>query len=273
MADLVDRFISLGRDQLGTSESPPNSNRVKYSNWYGMAGPWCAMFVSWLIHRVGLDDVVPKFAYTPSFAEWFKDKGWGFIDDSKARRGDIVFFNFPDSLDRIQHIGVIIDNEDGRLGVLEGNTSGTAAGSQDDGGTVAIKSRGYSEAVYYGRIAGLQGRVEKPEKRFKYPDVRADLRQGDSGADVKTLQLDLNRFSVWLEENRDKATDFGPFKLDVDGDFGKETRKALMTFQHWYNERGKAARLDVDGIAGKATLRALDDVRDRQRQKGADSKE
>jgi hypothetical protein len=271
MPDLLKKFISLGRDQVGTSESPPDSNQVKYSDWYGLVGPWCAMFVSWLIHQVGREDI-PRFAYTPSFAEWFRAKGWGFIDDSKADRGDIVFFNFPDTLNRIQHIGVVMDNENGRLTVLEGNTSGTTAGSQDDGGTVAIKSRGYYEAVYYGRIEGMHKPIEKPEKRFKYPEIRADLRQGDRGADVKTLQIDLNRFSGWLERNRDEKTGFGPFELDVDGEFGAKTRKALMTFQNWFNEKGKKAKLDVDGVAGQVTISALDDVRARQRERAEANK-
>jgi CHAP domain/Putative peptidoglycan binding domain len=268
MAELLDKFISEGRDQLGTSESPPNSNQVKYSKWYGLTGPWCAMFVSWVIDKVGLGDAVPKFAFTPSFAEWFKDHDQGFIKDAKARPGDIVFFNFPDSLDRIQHVGIVLSNANGRMSSLEGNTSGTMAGSQDDGGTVAIKTRGPNEAVYYGRIPELQGKVEEPEKRFKFPKIRADLRRGDTGADVKTLQIDLNRFSKWLDKHRDKATDFGAFELDVDGEFGKQTRKAVMTFQSWFNERGgERFALDVDGVAGKGTLNALDDIRDKQRDK------
>src|SRR4030095_2697910 len=34
--------------QLGTKESPAESNNVKYGSWYGQNyQPWCAMFVTW----------------------------------------------------------------------------------------------------------------------------------------------------------------------------------------------------------------------------------
>src|SRR5262245_6931546 len=39
--------LQLALSELGVSESPPDSNQVKYTSWYGTVGPWCAMFVSW----------------------------------------------------------------------------------------------------------------------------------------------------------------------------------------------------------------------------------
>ena len=34
--------------ELGTKEHPAWSNRCKYTEWYGMTGPWCAMFCTWV---------------------------------------------------------------------------------------------------------------------------------------------------------------------------------------------------------------------------------
>jgi hypothetical protein len=36
--------LDAGRAFIGLSEEPPGSNKIIFSNWYGMTGPWCAMF-------------------------------------------------------------------------------------------------------------------------------------------------------------------------------------------------------------------------------------
>lgn len=46
-------LIEIAASQIGTKESPANSNNVKYNTWYygkavsGSAYPWCAVFVCW----------------------------------------------------------------------------------------------------------------------------------------------------------------------------------------------------------------------------------
>lgn len=62
------------------------------------------------------------------------------------------------------------------------------------------------------------------------------LRQGDMGADVETLQRQLLRHG------------FTPG--DVDGQFGGQTRRALVEFQ-------RAKGLNADGVAGPSTWQAL----------------
>lgn len=50
-----DRFLALAEAQVGTKESPANSNKVKYNTWFygsavsGSAYPWCAVFVCWVL--------------------------------------------------------------------------------------------------------------------------------------------------------------------------------------------------------------------------------
>ena len=62
------------------------------------------------------------------------------------------------------------------------------------------------------------------------------LKNGDSGADVKTLQKRLK--------------ELGYFKHTVDGKFGRDTEKALKEFQTNHG-------LEADGVAGKATYQVL----------------
>ena len=53
-AAVLDRAAQPMPTELGTLESPPNSNRTKYGAWYGFDGfPWCAMFVSWVYDKAG----------------------------------------------------------------------------------------------------------------------------------------------------------------------------------------------------------------------------
>ena len=68
----IEKVIAVARAEIGTAESPAYSNKVKYSDWWGYAGPWCGMYVSWCFDRAG--HPLPKmqdtkrsgFAYCPS---------------------------------------------------------------------------------------------------------------------------------------------------------------------------------------------------------------
>jgi len=47
------KLVEIAKSQVGITESPANSNCVKYNDWYwgkgtrGDAYPWCCAFVSW----------------------------------------------------------------------------------------------------------------------------------------------------------------------------------------------------------------------------------
>lgn len=249
------KTIDHARSFVGYAETPPGSNRTRFGREYGMDGvPWCAMFV-W---SVLTDMHVPiiKSAYTPTMAQWFKDEGRGFTDDSRIEPGDILFFDFPDSLQRIQHVGFSLGKMvGGRVGTIEGNTSSGSAGSQDNGGGVYSRSRGAAEIVYIGRPAYAE---HQKLPRFDLPRSRTWLGRGDEGADVITWQRDLNRWMAHLRQNRkDLGFDFG--KIGDDGEFGAETVRATITFQSQYDG------LDVDGRVGRATERKMEEVRARQK--------
>lgn len=135
------RVLDVARRELGTVESPPGSNRTKYGAAYGMNGvAWCAIFVWWCFREAGLSSLIPKTAYTPTFADWFRARGtWG----TAPRPGAVVFFDFPnDGVDRISHVGIVeAVNRDGTITTLEGNTSRGTSGSQRDGGGVWRRTR------------------------------------------------------------------------------------------------------------------------------------
>ena len=237
--------LELARKQLGTTENPPGSNKTKYGRAYGLDGyAWCLMFAWWVLTKC--DVPIIKSAYTPTAADWFGDQKRGFTKDTKAEPGDLVFFNFPDSLDRIQHVGFVERRTASGLITIEGNTSASQVGSQDNGGGVFRRNRGFAEAVYFGRPAYVE---ELPE--FDLPKDKTWFGPGDSGADVKNWQRDLNR---WVANLKNKDFDF---KLDVTGSFDERTRKATLTFQKHYG-------LDADARVGRHTLAKMERIRDKQ---------
>jgi hypothetical protein len=147
-------ILATARRELGVVESPPNSNHTKFGVFYGMDRvAWCAIYVWWVFqHTPGAEQLIPKTAYTPTFANWFRKQGrWG----TSPRPGAVVFFDFPnDGVNRISHVGIVeAVNRDGSVICLEGNTSPGVAGSQRDGGGVYRRTRktgivGYGYPAY-----------------------------------------------------------------------------------------------------------------------------
>lgn len=224
----ADQVLDIARHELGTEEVPAESNRVKYSLWYGMPGyPWCAMFVSWVLDRVGIEGF--RQASTPMGAELFRAAGrW----TETPKPGDVVYFDFPDSIPRIQHVG-FVESVGDLITTIEGNTSVT---SNDNGGKVMRRERPRSYIVGYGRPPyDGQGHVEGPSKISR----KTSLTVGDSGADVQMWQRQLNAV---LEAD-----------LQVDGQFGPATLQATKRFQSEY-------QLQVDGEAGPKSLHKMEQV-------------
>ena len=47
-------IIDKAAAENGTKEAPPNSNKTKYGQWYGLDGvKWCCIFVSWVYDQAG----------------------------------------------------------------------------------------------------------------------------------------------------------------------------------------------------------------------------
>lgn len=52
----IPKILSIANGELGTKESPPNSNNVKYNTWFyghhvsGKKYPWCCVFISYIFN-------------------------------------------------------------------------------------------------------------------------------------------------------------------------------------------------------------------------------
>ena len=91
----AERVLSIARRELGTKESPANSNRVKYNAWYygrevsGSAYPWCMVFVQWVFAQAGVKLPV-KTASCGALMNAAKRAGrWVTGDYRSGDRGDL----------------------------------------------------------------------------------------------------------------------------------------------------------------------------------------
>lgn len=144
-----DDFVALAATHVGYTETPSGSNRTKYAAEAGHANgaPWCATFIVAVARRLGI--VLPsESAYTPAMANAFRAAG---RFHATPQRGDIAFFDFPDSKNRIQHVGIVVTADAGTVTCIEGNTSSGSGGSQDNGGGVYRRTRPRRHVVGYGR--------------------------------------------------------------------------------------------------------------------------
>lgn len=223
------KLIAAARRDIGVREHPSGSNRVKYTQWYGMIGPWCAMAVSYWANRAGIPtSVIPKHAYTPSGKNWFRArKQWG----SKPRVGALAYYNLS-GLGRVSHVGIVERvYSDGSFDAIEGNTDYRGGRT---GGRVMRKRRkalgaggGFGYPKYGGKAAPVTADLGTKWEKVGYGDI---LRKGVQGDPVKDVQRVLG--------------------IEVDGFYGDDTANAVGKFQ-------QRVGVEADKIVGPQTWAKL----------------
>jgi CHAP domain len=139
--------LKKAQSQLGVKESPANSNKCKYTSWYGMVGPWCAMFVTWC----DLNSPAPsgntfkkgsRYAYVPYVLADARLGYYGLSVTSSPKPGDLVLYDW--SWDgEYDHIGIFESGSSSSWQAIEGNTS---LNNNSNGGEVMRRSRSKSDA-------------------------------------------------------------------------------------------------------------------------------
>jgi hypothetical protein len=162
------RLIEVAAAEIGTIEE--GNNLTKYGKFTKADGlPWCGSFVLWCAAQSGIK--IPNVVSTAAGAHKFKETNrWSNLPSL----GALAFMDFPhDGVDRISHIGIVIDFEHGSdvVTCIEGNTSGT--GDQRNGGMVMIKQRSLKrDIVGFGvpKFVPYKGdfpKIEMPAKAVK----------------------------------------------------------------------------------------------------------
>lgn len=175
-------ILAIASQEIGTKESPANSNHVKYNTWYygrevsGSAYPWCMAFVQWCYTKAG----IPLPFKTPScgaLLRWYLQKDEACIVPlEKAAPGDIVIFDFPGGADT-DHTGIFEGAGKSTVTTVDGNTGTT---SDANGGAVMRRTRSRStvKAVIHPRELDKEDEI-MPQKRY---NTMAEIEQAASYA-------------------------------------------------------------------------------------------
>lgn len=144
--NLARRALGHSISEIGAKESPPGSNHCFVTEWYGMVGPWCIMFVTWAYVKAG-SKVFVRGSRWASVAQFFDDVQSGrlaahFTHDPKP--GTVVCYDFDEPF---QHAELFKEWVDPGVSFMAvgGNTSGT---NPADGGMVADSLRWISQVQF-----------------------------------------------------------------------------------------------------------------------------
>lgn len=146
--------FAQAKAKLGVTEKPAGSNRVEFSDWYGLVGPWCAMFVSWCYVQAKSKSFVKgqRYAYVPYIlADAMSNKN-NLSVTGAPEQGDLVLFDWnkdgvPD------HIGLFdkwVSKSVGTFNTVEGNT---AVNNDSNGGEVMARVRNKSQVRAFIRVS------------------------------------------------------------------------------------------------------------------------
>lgn len=171
----LSKVLELARADLGYTENPPGSNRVKYWDAYDpkMQGqPWCVAAPWFWFNEAGERMAFFGGGRTASCSmllRWYKEQGLT-VDVTDIRVGDIVILNFSGTKET-QHCGLVTEvnrwyetKQLIQIQTIEGNTS-PSDGSQSNGGMVCEKTR------YPSQIVGVCRPQYKPEEPEQIDDI------------------------------------------------------------------------------------------------------
>lgn len=231
--NIRENIINKAKEYLGYKEG--NNNDTIFGNWYGLPNnPWCAMFISYIMNRVGIStDIVPKFASCTVGTNWFKDKRQ--FKDNKyiPQIGDIVFIIWDIGNNTPDHVGIVEKVENNTVYTIEGNR----------GDRVCEKSYGIGSAYIFGygvpEYENGQATIENnTENKVGQQITYTLIKKGSKGNLVRIAQEKLIQKGYLLS------------KYGVDGDYGTETEIAVKELQ-------RDSGIAIDGIIGNDTWRVL----------------
>lgn len=259
--EAVDKLLDYARSQIGYHEGAGNWNKyaeepgmTEWLSWSPQSTYWCDTFSdSIYLHCFGLK-AASEMTYQPigagsvlcsQSAAYYKNAG-AFYNSPEP--GDQIFFYVSGG---INHIGVVEKVEDGKVVTIEGNTSdmvarrtyalgsGSIAGYGRPKWSVVADMPQDSSGSSSPGSSGSSSQTVSPQP--VQPQKRAILREGMRGTDVREMQEDLIKlgYGKYLEPD------------GADGDFGRNTRKAVKQFQTDH-------KLEADGEVGPLTFAAIE---------------
>ena len=250
-------------DVYNSIDPLPRGYRMSYTD------PWCAAFVSAVAQVWGLTKIVfPECACDPMIALYKAAGRWMEDDGYVPRPGDLLFYDWQDTglgdnSGSTDHVGLVAEVEGRQIRLIEGNCGDAVRYQVREIDGLYIRGYGLPD---YASLA--EEGEEEPSPRPDGPAQDGDagpgpapngdgasqdkgtagaggcrltlplLRQGDRGGCVQAVQALLIL----------RGCGVGPD--GADGDFGPNTRAAVLRFQA---KKG----LERDGVVGPVTWNAL----------------
>ena len=188
----AERVLEIARSQLGVTEAPAGTNRVKYNDWYygkavsGSAYPWCMAFVQWCCNEAGA--ALPfRTASCSALLRWYREHEPQCVV-ATPKAGDIVIFDLPGGA-AIDHTGFYERAQGDTIVTIDGNT-----GTDNDanGGAVMRRTRSRAYAAAYIRPRGWE---EEEEDMKRYQTIE-----------------EIERSAPWAAETVRKLTERGALR-------------------------------------------------------------
>lgn len=179
---------------------------------------YCGVFVAWVLWKAGADcRSAVWLPYVPYIEQWAKKHGAWITKSGQQRNGDLVVYGFGRS--SAQHVGITWRDEHASgYRAIEGNTSSGTAGSQANGGRVAVRYRGRASIrgwVNIDKLIAAAGGAKPVTPAEKDTSGKLDE---DGRLGTRTAQELQQRLRT-----RD-------LDLDVDAMFGPDSLRALQSY-------------------------------------------
>lgn len=258
--EAIDLVLNLARSEVGYHEKASNSqlddkdtnagsgNWTKYArdldnlrNFYNGAKngyPYCDVFYDWLFVKCFGPELGRQMLCQPLNSagagclysvQYYKQYGRWYTGSPEP--GDQIFFTYAPG--EYSHTGLVESVSGGIVTTIEGNTSDSVGRR-----SYAI---GSSTIAGYGRPR-WELAADASQDSGSFPSTERILKLGCRGEDVRELQKNLLKMGY----------DIGPD--GADGDYGSNTKKAVMKFQEQHHIE------PVDGEVGDDTRKVLKEI-------------
>ena len=170
----VNDLLDIARADLGYKESPANSNRTKYGEWYGLNGqPWCMMAVQYWFFKAGIKLPI-RTASCGALMRAAQSAGCWVTKGYQP--GDVVIYDFPGGA-ATDHCGIVESASGATVVAIEGNT---AVGNDSDGGEVMRRTRNIYQIV--GAWRPKEDTMTFEQWKEMMEQYRKELQDNDSGS-------------------------------------------------------------------------------------------
>ena len=127
-----DDIVAFANQFIGANEADGSADKFLASWTTSAETPWCAAFVEYVMENSGSYEQLPDW-YKDIDNKWYcpnidnaAEKAGAVINGDEAKAGDIVLFDW-DGDGSMDHVGIVVSNENGKLVTIEGNTSNKVA--------------------------------------------------------------------------------------------------------------------------------------------------